>query len=116
LKYIIPFIILAALYGILSCTRTIYMGSSETGFKDIHDNTITPVKALDLARAHLPKTYELRLRKRLNKYDNPLSDIIVMQGEWYFIVRDNYPYKTFDAYLEHAVKVNIHTGEIIPPE
>ena len=56
------------------------------------------------------------LKKRLNKWNKPAYDIIVVQGEWYYLTRDNYPFKTLRAYINHAVRVHVNTGELIQPE
>ncbi len=101
---------------ILSCSEIQYAGSSASGYRECGGCKITPERALELAAPYLDRTYELRLKSRHSVMAHPLTDTIVIMDGWYYVSRDNYPYKTLRAYIYHAVKVHTVTGEVIPPE
>jgi len=94
------------------------VGSSLSGYKEIPGAIIQPQKAVELAGPYLDKTFELRqqdsdLTRR--KDIEPIIHVTLKNNE-YYIVKDNYPDKSVYFYLKHAVKVNIKTGNVIPPQ
>lgn len=100
----------------MACGEIVHVGSSRSGFKkDIH-RAISPEEAYEKAKPFLEKTYQLRLKSRISRMDRPTYDTIIFRGSWYYISRDNYPYKTIRAYLYHAVRVHADTGKVVEPE
>jgi len=110
----------ALLSGLLmGCSsKSIYLGSDAQGYTQAPENTISPEAAAEAAAPFLEETYALRAAERLSTAgsDQPLTVHIVQKGRWYHVAADNYPFKTYNAYLEPAVRVHIETGEVLPPE
>jgi len=101
----------------LACSKTVFIGSTTCGFKKSTECKISPEKAYEIAKPYLQLSYEIRNKKRNYPSDKlEMNDYILLKGNYYYITRDNYPYKTFMAYLNHAVKVDSGTGEIIKPK
>ena len=105
-----PFLLL------LSCSEVKYIGDSRSGYVKDLSFIISPEKAVKLAEPYLNLSYELRVKNRSIRHDSPLVDFVVQKGKWYYVTRDNYPYKYIGAYKNHAVKVNVNSGMIIAPE
>lgn len=94
------------------------VGNSLSGYKEIPGAKIQPQKAVDLASPYLDKTFELRQKdSELNRRKDrePIVHVTLKDDE-YYIVKENYPEKSVYFYLKHAVKVNIKTGKVTPPE
>lgn len=109
-------LIMAAVMFILSCETTMYAGNSTRGYSFFPQYRVTPEQAVKLAEPYLDRTYELRLKNRKSVMNGPLEVMVVVRGEWYYVSKDNYPYKTLEAYRIHAVRVHVMTGEIVAPE
>lgn len=105
---------------IFSCafclTPVTFVSSGTSEVHTIPGFTVSPQEALEKAGPYLQKTFELRSKNRRSRITSPTKDFITAKGDWYYICRDNYPYKSIYAYQTHAVKINGHTGECIPPE
>jgi hypothetical protein len=99
-----------------SCATTEYAGNSSSGYLRFAQYRITPEQAVKLAEPYIDKTYELRLQNRHSIMKGPLQVTVVVRGDWYYVSRDNYPYKTIEAYRYHAVRVHVQTGEVREPE
>jgi hypothetical protein len=121
-KIKILFVLLIATMGFLSC-KTVSMGSSEnpTKLKNPKENKISPAKALELAKPHLQKSWELGCKSHSDPKHwcvtraNRAIVHIVQKGNYYYLRKTSYPYKTFTAYLYHAVKVHVNSGQVTPP-
>ncbi len=120
------FIILSS-FALLSCGREclfplcsanpVFIGSSTYGFKIIGEYPIKPSEAYEAAKPYLEQSYTLRNRGRNFPKDRlNMNDYMLFKGGYFYISRDNYPYKSYWAYLKHAVKVNADTGRVIPPD
>ncbi len=109
-------LILSPVIFILSCSEVKFIGDSRSGYIKDLSFKITPEKAVELAEPYLDLSYKIRLSKRSGTHDGPLNDYVVQKGKWYYVTRDNYPYKYIGAYKNHAVRVNVNSGMIIPPE
>ncbi len=97
----------------------IAMGNSWSGFENFPERKITVNKAIKLATPYLDETYKLRLkygRGRINRDLKTDTIHVCLKGEFYFIVKDDYPSYSPGFYLKHAVKINASTGDIIEPE
>jgi len=95
----------------------VFVGSKQNGFKQCRDCTVSPEKAYELAEPFLERTHELRNAVRnFPSHRLNMDDYILLKGRYYYIARDNYPYKTWWAYFNHAVRVNCMTGEVKEPE
>lgn len=94
------------------------MGSSLSGYKNNPGATIQPQKAVELASPYLDKTFELRQRNSDLTRKKDVEPIIhvTLKDDEYYIVKENYPGKSVYFYLEHAVKVNINSGNVVPPQ
>ena len=112
-------LIIFLLLTISGCGR-VYWGSSynSSSFNDFPENSVSAIKAIKLAEPYLDKTFELRsaLRDWPSKEDKEPVVHVVLKGKYYYIVKENYPYKYIEAYLPHAVKVNKNTGQVYPPK
>lgn len=101
----------------MACTETVFLGSKSNGFKKCIECKISSDKAYEIAKPYLQLSYELRNKKRNYPPDKlKIDDYILLKGNYYYITRDNYPYKTYMAYLSHAVKVDSRTGKLFPPK
>jgi hypothetical protein len=94
------------------------VGRSLSGYKNIQGAKIQPQKAVELAGPYLDKTFELRLQDSELTRRKEIEPIIyvTLKNDEYYIVKDNYPAKSVYFYPKHAVKVNINTGNVIPPQ
>ena len=100
-----------------SCKREkVYFGSTGGGFEDFPPNPISVQDAIKLADPYLDKTFELRIASREHVSDKEASLWITLKGDYYYLVKDNYPSYTPGFYLNYAVKINKDTGEVIPPK
>jgi hypothetical protein len=98
---------------LFACEDIVYMGSVRDGFGVAQGNTIPPERARELAQPFLAECYAARRAHRLSNLPGPPTDIVVQQGDWYYVTRDNYPYKTLGAYTHTAVRVHVRTGEVV---
>lgn len=96
----------------------VYSGNERVGFGSFPNNIISVEQAISLATPYLPLTFELRSKGREwpTKEERKPVITVVLKGDFYYLVLENYPYKSIYAYLKHAVKVNKVTGEIIMPK
>ncbi len=69
--------------------------------------SIQPQKAIEIAEPYLEEHATV-----IFKEDEPLDVHIVSYKNWYYIMKTNYPAKTFKYYMHPAVKVNMETGEV----
>jgi hypothetical protein len=107
LIFVIVSLLLAA------CDDTVYIGTARDGFRDTPGNTITPARAKELAGPYLAECFTRRQARRLSPHRGEPTDIVVQEGNWYYVTRDNYPYKTLGAYTHRAVRVHVRTGEVV---
>ena len=112
-------LLLAALLFV-SCAEVRFVGSSAGKLRVLPENRISPAAALDLARPHLARAWQLRCR-HIHHDDRHWcgrapTDFIVQQGDYYYITRTSYPYKTLRAYLRYAVRVHAQDGQVRPAE
>ncbi len=73
----------------------------------LSDVTIQPSEAVTIAMPYLPGHGTVIYRK-----DKPLTLHLLRLGEWYYVMKTNYPAKTIRYYMQPAVKVHVHTGKI----
>ena len=69
--------------------------------------TIQPDEALEIAAPHIGERALDVWRE-----DKPLNTYIILDKDWYYIQRSNYPAKTLRYYMKPAVKVHTMTGEV----
>ncbi len=95
--------------------QAVFLGPDSTGsYIELENNPITPEKALSLAEPYLHKHYQLQLSNGIWKPKGEPEDWVFLKGNWYYIERDNYPYKdTFQYYRNSTIKVHKITGEIV---
>lgn len=79
---------------------------------------ISPALAFRLASPHLDAVFKMRCERRIDKHwcDKPARDTLLLEGEYYHVTRESYPYKTLNAYLEPAVRVHRNSGKIELPD
>ncbi len=79
---------------------------------------ISPAEAVKLAAPHLELLFRQRCQRRIDKRwcDKPARDYVLIQGAFYYVTRESYPYKTINAYLEPAVRVHRESGKLVLPE
>lgn len=119
-KVVVVILIILNVMNFSGCGKKWYVGSREPQSWEHFpkNNKISPQQALQLSEPFLDKTFELRTKNRSLEIrsDLPKEDSIILQGRYYYVVRENYPAKYIAFYLKHAVKVNKNTGEVTPPE
>jgi len=84
-------------------TEPKYIDPSST----LEEVSIQPRKAIEIAEPYLEEHATV-----IFKDDEPLKTHIVSYKNWYYIMRTNYPTKTFRYYMQPAVKVNMSTGAV----
>ena len=95
--------ICAYVYNVWKTEEPVYLDPSAT----LEGVGVQPAEAIALAEPHL----EERATVVFND-DEPLKTHIVSYEGWYYVMRTNYPAKTFRYYLQLAVKVHMETGEV----
>ena len=115
IKTIIVFIFLIS--SLIGC-KSIPVGSSYSGYENVIRAKIQLEEAVKLAKPYLDRTFELRkLHSDLSRSEDKEPGIFVtLKNRYYYIVKENHPAKSVNFYLDHAVKVHINSGEIIPPK
>lgn len=105
-----------------SCANVFFIGSTHDNstYKVCNENAVSPAQAMEKAKPHLPFTWELRCKyihknQSSNWCNKKTYDYIVQKGDYYYITRTSYPYKTYYAYIRYAVKVHVQTGKMILP-
>lgn len=105
--------------------RPVFLGSrrSPRNRDRVRGLSVTVERALELAAPHLEESFRLRQQMRSRPSAagymalEPEDYITLVGGRYYYICRDNYPYKVQNGfvYLKHAVVVDGQTGEVHPP-
>lgn len=108
-------IVLASLILLSGCAPTRYFSNEKIGYKAFPSTSISVQKAIDLAKPYLEESYKLRMGMRKWTLDNNAETItyVSLIDDYFYIVKDNYPYKFREAYLPFAVRVHNQTGEVI---
>ncbi len=109
-KTVILFVAIIALLVLVLLVFFLYIGPDPILIDPadtLEDVTIQPAEALKLAEPYMKAhgTY-------VWKEDTALRRTILRQKDWYFINDTNYPAKTIRYYMQPAVKVHVHTGEV----
>jgi len=101
----------------VGCARTICLGSEWGGFNGFPDNPVSVSEAIAKAEPYLDKTFALRSSATGNRNaaEEPVV-FVTLRGDYYYIVKDNYPSYSPGFYLHHAVRVHKTTGRLIPPK
>ena len=91
-----------------------YLGSYKSGFRSVGESKVSPAQAYEKAKPHMAETLKRRCESRPDKTwcKKPARDHMVLQGNYYYITRESYPYKSLYAYLKNAVKVHKDSGEL----
>lgn len=99
------------------CTGKIYTGNEISGFSRFPENTISVHQALKLAEPYLPLTFKLRSEGRNWPSPEERKPIVsvVLKGNFYYVVLENYPFKLAEDYMDNAVKVHKETGAVVKP-
>ncbi len=94
----------AFIYFTFFYTEPVYIVDHSAQLPDV---AIQPAEAIRLAAPYLPEhgTYVYRKDKQLVLH-------LSKYGEWYYVMKTNYPAKTIRYYLQPAVKVHARTGKI----
>jgi hypothetical protein len=71
------------------------------------DVTIQPSEAVAIAEPYLAEHGTVVFRKNM-----PLTLHVLRLGDWYYVMKTNYPAKSIRYYMQPAVKVHVHTGKI----
>lgn len=107
----------ASLIGGCSAPRLVLPDPSGA-YGPVKGMKVPPGQALELARPYLDRSFELRRQGRPPSdldHRRP-SDVVVVEGEWYYISRDNHADSSPKFFLPHAVRVSGLTGEVVPPQ
>ena len=110
--YIAP--LFFALLLLTACAPTQYFSNAKQGFAEFPPATIDVQKAIRLAQPYLDESYKMRLNMRKWPLDNGQDPVIYVSlvQDYYYIVKENYPYKFREAYMQYAVRVHKETGEV----
>ena len=94
--------------------QPVFLGPDRAGrYVELNKNPITPEKALAIAEPYLHERFQLRLSQSWHPDQEPV-DYVFLKGNWYYIDRDNYPYKFVDEnYWNSVVKVHKITGQVV---
>lgn len=98
--------------SLLHCSSRIMVDADST-----NDLPIQPARALELATPYLELIFQLRCLRREDKSwcSRPARNYITLEGSWYCVLRESYPYKTLNAYQDPCVRVHTKTGRIALP-
>ena len=115
MKKYFQILLLISVFLLSSCEKSYWSGLNES-YDSFPDNPVSPQQAVKLAQPYLDKTFRLRSNMAQRLSNGKLSDIVTLEGDYYYIVRDNFASYSPDFYRKHAVKVNKKTGKVIPPK
>ncbi|MFH0926534.1 MAG: hypothetical protein V1872_13050 [bacterium] len=121
-RYTFFFIIIAICSIIVStyflACAPVGIGNSLTGYKSITNVKIQPAEAVKLAEQYLDKTFELRKASSdlQRSPDKAPIIVVILGGNYYYIVKESFPAISRYFYMKHAVKVHKNSGKVIPPE
>ncbi len=109
-KSLVPIILIAILLTLGFAGYLLYIGPDPIlvdPTQKLSDITIQPEDAIAIAEPFMKEhgTY-------MWKEDTELRRTVLRQKNWYFINDTNYPAKTLRYYMQPAVKVHVHTGEV----
>lgn len=79
---------------------------------------ISPAEAIALARPHLQASFE-QLKKHSEEVansDRTPWETILVDGDWYVVAYNNYPFMNANDYRYGAVRVHGQTGEVVLPD
>jgi len=96
------------------CAKS-YFGSDWAGYDRFPAKRISPQEAISRAEPWLDQTFALRSSGRGGVSDKEPVVHLTLQGNFYYVVKDNYPSYSPGFYLRHAVKVHKDTGAVVPP-
>ncbi len=106
--------LVAGVVVILGCGKT-YYGSGWHVLNGFPMNKISPQEAMSRAEPYLDETFELRSRNRRHSSDREPVVHVTLKGDYYYLVKDNYPSYSPNFYLQHALKVHKDTGVLAFP-
>ncbi len=110
---------LVVLTSLASCAKITVIGDSNhpEKMKTVEGNRVSPEKALELAEPYLQMSWEIGCRHHASDHwcKKQATVHIVQKCDHYYIRKTSYPYKSINAYLHHAVKVHVDSGEVTPP-
>jgi hypothetical protein len=99
------------------CAKTEYVGNGNKGFWSDQPAQVAPNDAFVKAQPFLEATWEARcqsLHQDDGYCDKLPVDHMVRKGGYYYVTRTSYPYKSYDALTDYAVRVDAKTGEVTP--
>lgn len=114
-KYIAVLFIVSTTISLLSCSTPVQYRLDDN---TLYENSISPQMAYKKAEPHLANNFLDRCNRRIDKRwcAKKYEDLVFLDGNYYFISRESYPYKTIQAYLVNAIKVHKASGTVILPE
>ncbi len=89
--------------SLFSCGKVVYLNSS----KKIENVNIQPAEALQIAQPFLEKNATYLWRD-----ENKMEVHIVKKGKFYYVMQTDYPAKTYNFYLQPAIRINSNSGKI----
>ena len=110
-------LLLIVVAGTFACASARYMGNASKGFSSDSNAGVSPSDAYQIALPYLAATWKARCAHIPNHTPwcvKEPTDHMVRRGDYYYVTRTSYPYKTQNAYLRFAVRVHVDTGEVIP--
>lgn len=110
----LSFLCHVVLFSVLSgCASTHYFSNVNRGFSEFPPSPISIEEAIRIARPYLNQSYKMRLsmRKWPLKASSPPIIYVSLIDQYYYVVKEDYPYQYREAYLEYAVKIDRNTGK-----
>lgn len=111
IKILLLLISMTLPYG---CATKYYFSNVNQGFSGFPKSKVSIEKAIQIAEPYLNQSYKMRLsmRKWPLKSNSPPIIYVTLLDQYYYIVKEDYPYQYREAYLEFAVKVNRNNGHV----
>ena len=111
-NYVLVLLFVSLLAG--GCATKSYFSNVNQGFAGFPPSKISIDDAIRIAQPYLNQSYKLRLslRKWPLQPSSPPLIYVTLMDQYYYVVKEDYPYQYREAYLEFAVKVNRNTGKV----
>jgi hypothetical protein len=116
LRFVILTTVISAGFSACGCAPA-HFGTYPNGLADFPARPISPAEAVEAAEPYLDQSFELlRAERTLNSSNSEPRIRVKLEGNAYWILKDNYISMNAGYGFDHAVKVDARTGEVTPPK